>query len=433
VRFERRLLLMSLCATLPALATALVLLWVADLSSDTRIAVAAGLLGTTLFILMLLMHRLTFPVRTLANVVGALREHDYSLRARGGPAEDAFGELAEEVNRLADWLRESHLGGLESAALVRAILAQLDAAIFLFDAEGRLQQMNRAAERLLRLDAGEAAGLSAATLGLEACFAEQLPSSVELTFPGGSGRWAVRRSSFRDQGRTHALLAVSDVSRALRDEELLAWQRLVRVLSHELNNSLASIHSTAGTLQQIVGSEAPPPDWRDDTRRGLTIIAQRAESLTRFTRSYARLARLPRPTLAPTPVGALVDRVAALAFALPIRVADGPEAMIQADADQIEQLLINLVQNAVDASLETNGTVTVMWRTDDSAVEIAVLDEGPGLSTTGNLFVPFFTTKPEGTGIGLVLSRQIAEAHGGTLTLRNRAEAGCEAVLRLPA
>ena len=293
--------------------------------------------------------------------------------------------------------------------------------------------MNRAAERLLRTDAGDAAGLTAATLGLEACFAEPLPSTLELTFPGGSGRWAVRRSSFRDQGRTHALLAVSDVSRALRDEELLAWQRLVRVLSHELNNSLASIHSTAGTLQQIVGSEGPPPDWRDDTRRGLTMIAQRAESLTRFTRSYARLARLPAPTVAPTAIGALVHRVAALAFALPIRVSPGPEATVLADADQIEQLLINLVQNAVDASLETNGTVTVTWRTGDSAVEISVLDEGPGLSSTKNLFVPFFTTKPEGNGIGLVLSRQIAEAHDGTLTLRNRAGAGCEAVLRLPA
>jgi two-component system, NtrC family, nitrogen regulation sensor histidine kinase NtrY len=430
MRFERRLLVLSLAAAAPALVTALALLWIVDLSGEARLAISLALVAATLFIIQLLHLRITFPLRTLSNVVGGLREEDYSLRARGGFDGDALGELIVEINRLADAMRERHLDSLEAAALVRAMLAQLDAAIFLFDRDGRMQQTNRAGESLMK--STELAGRTIDELGLAPCFAEPAPETIELAFPGGSGRWSVRRSVFRDKGRTHHLLAISDLSRVLRDEELLAWQRLARVLSHELNNSLASIHSIAGTLQQIVTADEPPPDWREDARRGFAIIAQRVSALTRFTQAYARLARLPEPDRAPLEIEALARRVAALGFAVPVHVEQGPNAIVFADPDQIEQLLINIVQNAVDASVETGGDVTIRWRADDGSLLLSVLDEGPGLASTNNLFVPFFTTKPDGTGIGLVLSRQIAEAHHGALTLQNRAEGGCEAVLRLP-
>lgn len=430
MRFERRLLVFSLAAAAPALLTALALLWIVDMSSEVRLAIALAVVGATLFIVQMLHLRITFPLRTLSNVVGGMREEDYSLRARGAAANDALGELILEVNRLADAMRERHLDSLEAAALVRAMLAQLDSAIFLFDRNGRLQQTNRAGARLLKSD--DAVGKTIDELGLGPCFAEPQQETMELTFPGGTGRWSVRHSVFREKGHTHSLLAISDLSRVLRDEELLAWQRLARVLSHELNNSLASIHSIAGTLQQIVTADPPPPDWRDDARRGFSIIAQRVESLTRFTSAYARLARLPQPDRAPLEIEPLVRRVASLGHGVPVHVAEGPPAIVFADADQIEQLLINIVQNAVDASLDTGGEVTITWRTDDGSLLLSVLDEGLGLASTNNLFVPFFTTKPDGTGIGLVLSRQIAEAHHGALTLQNRAEGGCEAVLRLP-
>ena len=434
MRFEQRLRILTFCATLPAVLTALALLFIADLTSEARFALGVTMLAGTFFLLRVLHHRLTFPLRTLANVVGAIREYDYSLRGRGAANGDALGELVEEINRLADALRERNLDALESSAFVRAVLAQLDAAVFLFDADGRLQQMNRAGESLL--GAGSSAvGKSAEELGL--AFGDDLPSSIEHAFPGANGRWSIRRSTFREKGKLHSLLAISDLSRALRDEELLAWQRLVRVLSHELNNSLASIHSTAGTLQHVLGTSAP-----DDVTRGLAIIANRAESLTRFTQSYARLARLPQPELAPLHVATIVEHVASLRFALPVHVVGGPHAIVLADADQLEQALINLVQNAVDASLEnaaerrtpspaSSPRVTITWSLSAQSVDLIVLDDGPGLSTTKNLFVPFFTTKPTGTGIGLVLSRQIAEAHGGSLTLANRDEGGCEARLRV--
>jgi two-component system nitrogen regulation sensor histidine kinase NtrY len=242
----------------------------------------------------------------------------------------------------------------------------------------------------------------------------------------------VRRSSFRERGLPHELLVLTDLSRTLREEERNAWQRLVRVIGHEMNNSLAPIKSIAGSLETLIRRDPPPADWRDDARSGLNIIATRAESLSRFMQAYARLARLPPPQKEPVDLGELVRRVANLETRIPVRVVPGPDMTIQADAAQLEQLLINILHNAAEASLETAGTVTTGWRDLADCVEVFTRDTGPGIMNPTNLFVPFFTTKPGGSGIGLALSRQIAEAHGGSLTLANRSGPGCEALLRLP-
>jgi signal transduction histidine kinase len=149
--------------------------------------------------------------------------------------------------------------------------------------------------------------------------------------------------------------------------------------------------------------------------------------------AYAQLAKLPPPRLQPVDIGALLRRVAGVETRLEVSVQPGPDLTIQADGDQLEQLVINLIRNAVDASLETNGGVRLGWKKSGGYLEVSVQDDGAGLPNTANLFVPFFTTKPGGSGIGLVLSRQIAEAHGGSLTLENRTDAsGGEARLRLP-
>jgi signal transduction histidine kinase len=206
------------------------------------------------------------------------------------------------------------------------------------------------------------------------------------------------------------------------------------VLGHELNNSLAPIKSIAGSLEMILSRNPMPADWRDDMHRGLSVITSRSESLTRFIGAYARLAKLPRPQLQPLIVGDAVERAVSFETRMPVEVTPGPRAMVQGDPDQVEQVLINLLRNAADASLTTAGKVRIGWRRDGAMIEIWVRDEGPGLSSTANLFVPFFTTKPGGSGIGLALSRQIAEGHGGALTLENAKEGpGCVARLRLPA
>jgi nitrogen fixation/metabolism regulation signal transduction histidine kinase len=332
-------------------------------------------------------------------------------------------------------LRERRLGALEASALVRTVIAEIDAAIFAFDPESRLQLVNRAGERLLARPAEALRGLTAHELGLRDLLEADASSTFERAFPGGAGRWGIRRSTFRERGREHRLLLVTDLSRALREEERQAWRRLLRVLAHELNNSLAPIKSIAASLESLLERDPAPPDLRDDLQRGLSVIRSRSESLTRFMEAYSRLARLPEPRLQPVALLPLLARVAALEARVTVAIEAGKELSVGADPDQLEQLLINLVRNAADAAEETGGGVSIATRHEGRSVVVAVRDEGPGLAAgSANLFVPFFTTKPGGTGIGLVLCRQIAEAHGGSLTLANRSDArGCEAVLRLPA
>jgi nitrogen fixation/metabolism regulation signal transduction histidine kinase len=298
---------------------------------------------------------------------------------------------------------------------------------------GAICRERRAGERLLAEPAERLLNATAEDLGLGPCFEREAPRVMDMAFPGGVGKWEVRRTSFRQGGLPHQLLVLTDVSRPLRDEERQAWQRLMRVLGHEINNSLAPIKSIAGSLASLLRRPELPEDWREDSSRGLDVIGSRAEALTRFTAAYARLARLPPPKLAPLEVDALIRRVVSLDTRLPVTIQAGMPVRVQGDSDQLEQLLINLLRNGVDAALETGGGVAIGWNAASSQVEIWIEDEGQGLAQTANLFVPFFTTKPGGSGIGLVLSRQIAEGHGGTLTLENRKDRpGCRASLRLP-
>jgi len=436
---EGRVLLMTLAAGAPAVVVSLVLLWVGDYTPKVfwtlGVLIACFWLGFSFAV----QGRVVRPLQTVSNLLASLREGDYSFRARGGRGDDALSEVIREINALGGTMREQRIGALEATALLRTVMAEIDVAIFAFDPEGRLRLVNRAGERLLATPEERASGRTSEELGLEDCLrVSESDETHTLTkaFPGDgvARRWGVRQSSFRERGVPHQLLVIGDLSRPLREEELKAWQRIVRVLGHELNNSLAPIKSIAGSLLSLLAREPLPADWREDVRSGLDVVSARAESLSRFMESYARLARLPPPKLAPVELGSLVRRVAGLETRVKVYVMQGPEQTIEADADQLEQLLINLVRNAADASLVTNGSVRVGWRgTGNDHVELWVEDEGLGIANTSNLFVPFFTTKPGGSGIGLVLSRQIAEAHGGTLTLENRRGAhGCTANLRLP-
>jgi nitrogen fixation/metabolism regulation signal transduction histidine kinase len=312
-------------------------------------------------------------------------------------------------------------------------MAEIDVAVFTFDPDRRLRLVNRAGEDLLGQPIDKLLGRNADDLGLAACYDVDEDEPLTLSFPGGSGRWGVRRSTFREHGLPHELLVLTDLSRTLREEERRAWQRLVRVLGHEMNNSLAPIKSLAGSLETLLRREPMPRDWKDDAESGLKSIASRADSLSRFMQAYTRLAKLPPPQKEDVDLGELVQRVVNLEPRLKVQIVPGPKLQIDADGAQIEQVLINLVHNAVDAALETKGAVTIRWREAGDCVEAIVCDEGEGIMNPTNLFVPFFTTKPGGSGIGLTLSRQIAEAHGGTLSLANRTDrTGAEAMLRLP-
>src|SRR5438876_578749 len=430
---ENRLTWLAFGAAAPAAVIALIILWSGDYSAKVQWTLTIFIFGCFLGFISSAREHLIRPLQTMTNLLAALREGDYSIRARGARENDALGEALLEVNLLGETLRVQRLGAFEATALLRTIMAEIDVAVFTFNPGRRLRLVNRAGDHLLGSPMDKLLGRSADDLGLAACYDIDQDEPLTLSFPGGSGRWGVRRSTFREHGLPHELLVLTDLSRTLREEERRAWQRLVRVLGHEMNNSLAPIKSLAGSLETLLRREPMPRDWKDDAESGLKSIAARADSLSRFMQAYTRLAKLPPPQKEDVDLGDLVQRVVNLEPRLKVQIVPGPKLQIHADAAQIEQVLINLVHNAVDAALETKGAVAIRWREEGDCVEAIVRDEGEEIMNPTNLCVPFFTTKPGGSGIGLTLSRQIAEAHGGTLSLANRTDrTGAEAVLRLP-
>ena len=431
--YQRSIPLLAFLSGLPAVAVALVLLWTGDHASRTQWTLSVLIVLVWMGLLVVLRDRLVRPLHAVSNLLAALREGDYSLRTRVPNRRDALGLILAEVNALGQSFQEQRLDALEAANLLGRVLAVIDVALFAFDEKDRLRLMNRAGEELLAKPERDAIGQSAEALGLAPCLTGQTPRIMDMAFAGGLGRWEIRRRPFRQDGRPHQLVALADLSQVLREEERMAWQRLVRVLSHEINNSLTPIKSIADSLISILERSDDTDPLHDDLQEGLGVIAGRSAALGRFMASYARLAKLPRPERRDMRVRDWVERVVSLETRMDVEVVGGPRLTIRADGDQLDQLLINLVENAVDAALETGGRVRIDWSEGAAFCAVRVEDEGPGLAQTANLFVPFFTTKPTGSGIGLALSRQIAEAHGGSLALENRADrSGCVATLSLP-
>ena len=429
----RRLLPLVLAAGLPALVVALALLWAGPHPPGLRWPLSIALLAVWLGAALYLRTHIHRPLRTISSMLAALRAGDYSIRARHADSDDPFAQAFMEINALERQFREQRLGAVEAANVLQRVLAEIDVAVMAFDEASALRVANRAAERLLGDTEAHLVGRSAVELGLAEMLTGDAPRTIARNDPAGHRHWQVRRSVIRQQGERLTLVVMTDLERALRDEERQAWRRLVRVLSHEINNSLAPIKSIAASLRDLI-REPRPPDWAADADSGLAIVETRAESLRRFLAAYARLARLPPPSLAPVDLGARLRHVAGLETRLPVAVRDGEALHVEADQDQLDQALINLVANAVDAALRTGGGVEAHWRREGDNVVLIVEDEGPGLAEGGNLFVPFYTTKPDGSGIGLVLSQHIAENHGGTLTLENRTDrTGARARLSLPA
>src|SRR3984893_7663437 len=382
---ENRLTWITLGAVVPPAIIALSIIWFGDYTAKVQWTLTLLIVGFGFGFIMSAREHIVRPLQTITNLLAALREGDYSIRARGAREDDALGEALLEINSLGETLRIQRLGAFEATALLRTIMAEIDVAVFTFDPERRLRLVNRAGENLLGQPIDKLLGRKASDLGLSECLDSHEDAPLTLTFHGGSGRWGVRRSTFREHGMPHELLVLTDLSRTLREEERRAWQRLVRVLGHEMNNSLAPIKSIAASLESLLKREPRPTDWQDDARSGLKSIAARADSLSRFMEAYARLARLPPPQKDHVDLGDLIRRVITLETRLGVDVLPGPEIRIVADATQLEQLLINLVHNAVDASLETGGTVRIGWRdAGEDCVEVFVRDEGPGIMNPTN-------------------------------------------------
>jgi PAS domain S-box-containing protein len=430
---ERTLTLLLLGGALPAVIIALVLVWKQPLAPEVRWTLVVLVAGAWLFAASAARQLTMRSLNLIANLLGALREGDYSIRGLSARAGSSMASVMREVNDLGTTLQRQRTEAVESTALLTHVMEEIGVAVFAFDPDNRLLLVNKAAEDLVGQADEALRGQPASALGFDEYLTGEPRRLVDRTFGGRRGRYEVRRAVFYRDGRPHTLFVLADLSQALREEEQAAWQRIVRVLSHEINNSLTPIKSIAHSLRRIIDRAQPPFDRSDEVQQGLSLIEERSGALGRFLRAYAQLARLPKPRPKPLHVAELVNRIVELEKRLPVRILESPDVRLVVDSDQLEQLLINVVRNAVDASLETGGTVSVGWKQTNGWFELDVLDTGRGLSDTSNLFVPFFTTKPNGSGIGLALSRQIAEAHGGTITLENRTGAsGCRAALRLP-
>lgn len=442
--FERRLLISVLTTGLPCAILSFVLLWTNSYSLDHKIE------GTVFSILLWFglgfaaRNRVVNSVRVLSNVVASLKEDDFSFRATRAVSGDALGDLAIEINNLARALESERLGTMEAENLLRKVLAEAEGVILAFSLDGKLKLFNRAAASFLGKKEEELSNQGASELGIADLLGGPTSQTISRLSNGIERRWIVRRTHFRQNGVPHHLVMLSEASEALRAEERLAWQRMVRVLSHEINNSLAPIKSVARTLRRILSQNVLPERIHQDFDLGLDVIGTRAEALNRFLQSYAQLSKLPPPTRRIVGLQNMAERVRGLEARLEITVLASPDIFISVDPDQLEQVLINLTKNATEAVLtkypealpimSDGPAVSVSWTVTGNDLELWVRDRGVGLLDASNLFVPFYTTKETGTGIGLVLCRQIIEAHGGRLTIQNRTNtAGCEVQIKVPA
>lgn len=428
----------------PGVIAALVMAWHYDMAAELRWTISVIVVLAWVIAASLAGQIVTRSLQLITNLLGALREGDYSIRGLSAPTGTSMHGVMREVNDLGTTLQRQRTEAVESTALLTHVMEEIAVAVFAFDPAEKVLLVNKAGEQLLGKPEAEMIGCSATDFGFGEYLTGEPRRLVERTIGGRRGRFEIRRASFYRDGRPHHLIVMADLSQALREEEQAAWQRIVRVLSHEINNSLTPIKSIAHSIKRIIeratgaatadgAPKTPPFERQDEVLQGLSLIEERSGALGRFLRAYAQLARLPKPQPKPVPIAALIGRVVELENRLAVKSNGGPNLTVVADGDQLEQLLINIIRNAVDASLETRGGVAIAWRSVNDWLEVTIDDDGKGLPDTSNLFVPFFTTKPNGSGIGLALSRQIAEAHGGTVSLENRAgTAGCRATLRIP-
>lgn len=433
--FENRLCLLVLAGGLPSLTAAAVAILYLPLSPYPKALLLSLLTVILVACAAVVRSRVRFHLLTLVNLTEAVRLGEYMLRGSQANRNDAMGSLVANINAISGALQQQRVETQETRHLLNKVLSEVDVAILAFDKSLELRLANNMALRLLALEEHEAIGKSSSTLGMDFLLSDDdAPSEAfEYDFPGASGTWRVQRSQHLERGNSFRLLFIVDLRAALRAKELNIWKRLIQVISHEVNNSITPIISLSATAQSLLSDVNLDDELAGELNGALELIAQRSQHLHYFVRRYAEMARLPAPNKILTDISPLLSRLPSLVSDTRVTL-DLPPGPLLAYCDpiQLDLVLVNLMKNAREAMLEA-GVISVRGREERGFWHVEISDEGVGVINRANLFVPFYSTKKNGNGIGLIVSRQIVESHGGSLGLRNRSDrSGCIAEIRLP-
>jgi len=420
----------ALAAAIAAALGALATHWL----GSVRLGFLAGLLLTAPWVVWLAV-RVTAPwtlvLEAVSSGISGLRDRDFSVSITPSGSRELV-KLVTAYNSLGDLLRRERLDIYQRELLLDTVLQTTPLALTLTNATGRIVYGNIAARQLLR-GGRKLEGLALEELLEEspAALREALKGSGDTLFTmeigGESEVYHLSRRGFVLNGQPHELLLLKQLTRELAAQEVIVWKKVIRVIAHELNNSLAPIRSLAhsGSLLAI-GTEGSA-----DLERVFATIGDRASHLATFIEGYAKFAKLPKPRPAPVAWPAFLARIAA---AQPFRIEGSlPQREASFDVGQLEQVMINLLKNAAESGSAPEAvSVSVTPRAQGFVIEVA--DRGTGLSeqVLRDALLPFFSTKPSGTGLGLTLCREIVEAHGGRLTLANRPGGGALVSIHLP-
>jgi len=435
VSFEKQLTQLSLIACLPVFFLLIFMMIYAEISTPL-VLLTILLCSIVIIYCHTKIHQISaYQFRSICNLLDAMIQGDYSLRARTSEGDTALNELVDSVNSLAQRLTKQRTESVESQFLLQTVIKHIDVATIALNDNNEFAFINPAAESLLGLTVNTKEITSSDQLEQLKHLERGNSKVMNLTFNKQQGKFNVHMEEFREAGKQHKLLFLTDVSRLLRVEERNAWQSLVRVISHEINNSLAPIASISETLKRMMSKQQNIEMHKENLVDGLSIIAQRANNLTNFVNSYKQIAQLPEPKKSKTNIRELINKVIALYQNNNIHIISSDDVSLLIDPVQIEQVLINLIKNAIESVNVTknDGNIEISWKLEQRKFQLFISDQGAGISNESNLFVPFYTTKKQGSGIGLVLCRQILEVHNGQLSLKNKTnETGCLATIDLP-
>ncbi len=437
ITFENKLLYLALLIGFIPSACLIIALCFLPFSLAAKILLMFFILVIVIYGAFFIRQKVVFQLRTSANLIESMNCGDHSVRARQDHSGGVLNEFNQTFNKLSESLAQQRLLTKEHQILLNKVISQIDVAIIAIDNKSGISLMNPNAEKLFKCRFEEVENWPVSTLGLQNIIAGEHRKVVEFEIEHAKKKVYIYTDEYFENGVKHKLIFITDIQSILRDEEYLVWQKLLRVLSHEINNSLAPIASISETLTRLLKQPITQnyfeQELKADVQDGLSVITERANSLNNFIKRYQELTKLPLPDKKLVNLSSLINTVIAL-FGDSIITANGPKLMVYADESQVQQVLINLVKNALQAMHgEQDGVLSIVWVKDEKLINIKLTDQGTGISNLDNIFVPFYTTKEQGSGIGLVLSRQIINNHGGDLTLANRTEQqGVEATITLP-